>query len=53
MKILWNIITVISVIFLIWFGISYIEVLTQNLNCNSPTILSNWNLFTICSILFE
>lgn len=37
------VITVISIIFLIWFGISYIEIISKNLGENP--VYSNYNLF--------
>lgn len=47
MKIIVNILTVIAILFFVWFGISYFEVISQNLDCNNPTILSSWNLFSL------
>lgn len=43
----------LATLFLIWFGISYIEVLFQNTDCTSPTVLSNWNVFEVMSKFFE
>ncbi len=34
-------------IFLIWFGISFIDVVIHNTNLDGGTILSTWNLFEI------
>ena len=47
MKILRNIIVFITILFMIWFVISYLEITSQNLNFNNPTVLSNWNLFNL------
>ena len=47
MKILRNIVIIITILFFVWFGISWIEVTSQNLDFNNPTILSSWNLFNI------
>ena len=49
MKIIKNLTIIISVLFLLWFGISYIEILMKNLDYDNPTILSFWNLFNICA----
>jgi hypothetical protein len=38
------IVTVLVILFLIWFGCSYFEVVSQNLNLTSVT-LSEWNFF--------
>ena len=56
MKIIINILTIIAILFLVWFGISYFEVTSQNLDGNNPTILSSWNLFSLliqCFPFFE
>lgn len=45
MKILRNIIVVITLIFILWGIVSYIEITSQNLDFESETVLSNWNLF--------
>lgn len=45
MKIFKNIVIFITILFLIWFTISYLQITSQNLDFNNPTILSNWNLF--------
>ena len=47
MKIIVNILTIIAILFLVWFGISYFEITSQNLDCNNPTVLSSWNLFSL------
>lgn len=43
MKIFRNIIVTLSVIFLLWFVISYIDITSQNLSGN--VVLHNWNFF--------
>lgn len=45
MKIFRNITIVISVLFVLWGIVSYIEITSQNLDFESETVLSNWNLF--------
>lgn len=45
MKIFRNIIVVITLIFILWGIVSYIEITSQNLDFESETVLSNWNLF--------
>ena len=47
MKIFRNIIIVISVLFILWGIVSYIEITSQNLDFESETVLSNWNLFKL------
>lgn len=47
MKIFRNIIVAIAVIFILWFIVSYIQITSQNLNFDSETVLSNWNLFKL------
>ena len=47
MKILRNIAIVISVLFILWFIVSYIQITSQNLDFESETVLSNWNLFKL------
>ena len=47
MKILKNILIFITILFLIWFTISYLQITSQNLNFDEPTILSNWNFFKL------
>ena len=47
MKIFRNIIIVISVLFILWGIVSYIEITSQNLDFKSETVLSNWNLFKL------
>lgn len=47
MKILRNIAIILTILFFVWFGISWIEITSQNLDFNNPTILSSWNLFNI------
>ena len=47
MKIFKNIIVIISVAFILWGIISYIEITSQNLDFESETVLSNWNLFKL------
>lgn len=47
MKILKNIVIFIVIIFMIWFAVSYLQITSQNLDFNTPTQLSNWNLFQI------
>lgn len=37
---------IISIIFLLWVGISFIEIITHNIEFEDYT-LSNWNLFSI------
>ena len=49
MKILKNIIIFITILFLIWFTISYLQITSQNLNFENETILSNWNFFQLLS----
>lgn len=34
-------------IFLVWFGISFIDVIIHNTNLDGGTVLSAWNLFEI------
>lgn len=34
LEVLGNIITAVSILFLVWIGISYIEVISKNLNLN-------------------
>lgn len=45
MKIFRNIIVAITLIFILWVIVSYIEITSQNLDFESETVLSNWNLF--------
>lgn len=47
MKIFRNIAIVISVLFILWFIVSYIQITSQNLDFESETVLSNWNLFKL------
>lgn len=47
MKIFRNIAIIISVLFILWFIVSYIEITSQNLDFENETILSNWNLFKL------
>jgi hypothetical protein len=47
MKILKNILIFITILFFIWFGISWIEILSQNLDFENNTVLSFWNLFNL------
>ena len=47
MKIFRNIIIVISVLLILWGIVSYIEITSQNLDFESETVLSNWNLFKL------
>ena len=47
MKILRNIAIIITILFFVWLGISWIEITSQNLDFNNSTILSGWNLFNI------
>ena len=47
MKIFRNIIVIISVAFILWFIVSYIQITSQNLDFENETILSNWNLFKL------
>lgn len=51
MKILRNITVFITIIFLVWCGLSYFEVISQN-TTPTPTILSEWNFFKIISLFF-
>lgn len=47
MKTFEKILTIITILFLTWLIISYIQITSQNLDFNTPTQLSNWNLFQI------
>lgn len=47
MKILRNIAIVISMLFILWFIVSYIQITSQNLDFENETVLSNWNLFKL------
>lgn len=47
MKIFRNIIVIISVAFILWGIVSYIQITSQNLDFENETILSNWNLFKL------
>jgi hypothetical protein len=47
MKILRNIAIIISVLFILWFIVSYIQITSQNLDFENETVLSNWNLFKL------
>ena len=49
MKTLRNALVILTVIFLVWFAVSYCEILTQNLNFENSTILSKWNFFNLIS----
>jgi len=49
MKTLRNLVVILTVIFLVWFAVSYCEILTQNLDFENPTVLSNWNFFNFIS----
>lgn len=42
LKVLGNIITVVSVLFLVWVGISYIEVISKNLSPNPEYSVINF-----------
>lgn len=44
-KILSNILTIISVIFILWFALSYIEIISKNLSKNPQ--YSFWNIFEL------
>ena len=45
MKIFRNIAIIITILFILWGIVSYIEITSQNLDFESETVLSNWNLF--------
>ena len=47
MKTFEKILTIITILFLTWLIISYIQITSQNLDFDTPTQLSNWNLFQI------
>ena len=47
MKIFRNIAIIITILFILWFIVSYIEITSQNLDFENETILSNWNLFKL------
>lgn len=47
MKTIEKILTIIAVLFLIWFAISYFQITSQNLDFDHKTVLSNWNLFQV------
>ncbi len=47
MKIFRNIAIIITVLFILWFIVSYIQITSQNLDFENETILSNWNLFKL------
>ena len=47
MKILRNIIITLTVLFILWFIVSYIQITSQNLDFENETVLSNWNLFKL------
>lgn len=47
MKTFEKILTIITILFLTWLIISYIQITSQNLDFNTSTQLSNWNLFQI------
>lgn len=47
MKILKNILIFIVILFFVWFGISWLEILSQNLDFENDTVLSFWNLFNL------
>lgn len=42
--VIWRIAIIVMSILLVWFGLSYFEVLTKNLNGN--VVLNEWNLFS-------
>ncbi len=44
LKVIKNILLIISLLFVIWFALSYCEVLAKNLD---SIALSNWNFFHI------
>ena len=50
MKIFRNITITITVMFILWFIVSYIQITSQNLNFEHETVLSNWNLFKIIDV---
>ena len=47
MKTLRNIAIIITIVFMVWFIVSYIQITSQNLNFDTPTQLSNWNFFQL------
>lgn len=47
MKTLRNIAIIVTILFTVWFIVSYIQITSQNLNLDAPTQLSNWNLFQV------
>lgn len=47
MKTIRNILIFITILFFIWFGISWFEITSQNLDFENETILSSWNLFNL------
>ena len=47
MKTLRNIIVVLVILFFVWFIVSYLQIISQNLDFENSTILSNWNFFRI------
>lgn len=42
LEVLGNIITAVSILFLVWIGISYIEVISKNLNPNPEYSVINF-----------
>lgn len=47
MKTLKNLAIILTILFILWFIISYIQIISQNLDFKNPTILSFWNLFNL------
>lgn len=48
MKILKTFISILSIAFLLWCSISYIDILINNTNLDgTPSEFAKWNLFTI------
>ncbi len=45
-KVIWTIIVVLSIVFLAWLAISYIDVLINNLS-TTPITYPKWNIFQI------
>ena len=50
MKIFRNIAVTITIMFILWFIVSYIQITSQNLNFETETVLSNWNFFKIIDV---
>lgn len=50
MKIFRNIAVTITIMFILWFVVSYIQITSQNLNFETETVLSNWNFFKIIEV---